>query len=163
MMNHDMVWTRQLGDTVLSQRPEVMDAVQRMRRKADEYGYLITDSYVRVARYPGYIEILPVAPAYIYVPVYDPVVVFSRPVGRVVVSAAISWGSPVFIGTWFVPFGWARAGFVWPSHTLLIAGQPWHREWVTRYSYAHPYTWVRPVAPRVERHEIHRYEARHRR
>ena len=145
MMNRDIAWTRQLGDAVLSQRPEVMDAVQRMRHKADEYAYLIASPYVRIARYPGYIEILPVDPAYIYVPVYDPLVVFSRPVRGVLVTAAITWGSPVFIGTWFAPFGWAGAGFVWPSHVLLIAGQPWRREWVTRDSYVHPYTWVRPA------------------
>ncbi|HLH16554.1 MAG TPA: DUF3300 domain-containing protein [Bryobacteraceae bacterium] len=162
-MSRDMAWTRQLGDAVLAQRPEVMEAVQRMRRKADEYGYLVGNQYVRVARYPGYIEILPADPAYIYVPVYDPVVVFARPAGRVAVSAAISWGPPVWIGTFFVPFGWAKAGFVWPSHEVLVAGQPWRREWITRSTYAHPYAWVRPVEPRVERHEIRRaVEARRR-
>jgi len=32
MMSRNMGWTRQLGDAVLTQRAEVMDAVQRMRR-----------------------------------------------------------------------------------------------------------------------------------
>ena len=37
MMAHDMVWTEQLGNAVLTQRADVMDAVQRMRRKAESY------------------------------------------------------------------------------------------------------------------------------
>jgi len=156
MMSRDMAWTRQLGDAVLTQRPAVMDAVQRMRRRAYDYGYLRSGAYVRVGVYPGYIEILPVDPAYIYVPVYDPLVVFSRPVGGVVVSAAISFGPPVWIAPALVPFGWARAGFVWPSHVLLIDRQPWRRVWDNRLTYVHPYErpW-HPEAPRVERHELH--------
>ena len=51
-----------IGDAVLSQRPQVMDAVQRMRKKAHEYGYLESNGYARVVTYPGYIEILPVDP-----------------------------------------------------------------------------------------------------
>ncbi len=157
MMSRDMSWTRQLGDAVLVQRPEVMDAVQRMRRRAYDYGYLRSSAYIRVGAYPGYIEILPVDPAYIYVPVYDPAAVFSRPVGPVVVSAAIRFGPPVFIGPALTPFGWAHAGFVWPSHVLVIDREPWRRVWDNRLTYVHPYErpW-RPAPPRVERHELRR-------
>jgi hypothetical protein len=155
MMNRDISWTRQLGDAVLAQRPEVMDAVQRMRRRAYDYGYLRSSTHIRVGAYPGYIEILPVDPAYIYVPVYDPVLVFSRPVGRVVVSAAIRFGPPVVIGPALMPFGWVRAGFVWPSYVLLIDREPWRRGWDNRLTYVHPYgrPW-HPAPPRVERHKL---------
>jgi hypothetical protein len=37
-----MGWTQQLGNAVLTQRPEVMDAVQRLRQHAFDYGYLGT-------------------------------------------------------------------------------------------------------------------------
>ena len=40
MMAVNIFWTRQLGDAVLSQRPDVMDAVQRMRQQARNFGYL---------------------------------------------------------------------------------------------------------------------------
>lgn len=155
MMNRDMSWTRQLGDAVLAQRTEVMDAVQRMRRTAWDYGYLRSNTFIRVGYYPGYIEILPIDPAYIYVPVYDPLVVFARPVGHVVVTAAISFGPPVFIGSTLVPFGWARAGFIWPSHVVVIDREPWRRGWENRFTYVHPYarTW-HPEGPRVERHVL---------
>ena len=47
--------------------------------------------------YPGYIEILPVNPAYLDLPTYDPFVVFSRPVGGIVVTAAITFGRPILV------------------------------------------------------------------
>lgn len=155
ILNQDMTWTRQLGDAVLAQRPDVMDAVQRMRRRAWDYGYLRSGAYVRVTAYPGYIEILPIDPAYIYVPVYDPAVVFFRPSGHVLVSAVISFGPPVFIGPALMPFGWTRAGFIWPSHVVLIDREPWRRAWDNRFAYVHPYArpW-HPQTPRVERHEL---------
>lgn len=155
MMSRDMAWTRHLGDAALMQRPEVMNAVQRMRRRAWDYGYLRPNTYVRVNAYPGYIEILPVDPAYIYVPAYDPLVVFVRPVGHVVLSAAITYGPPIFIGPALLPFGWVHAGFIWPSHVLLLDRQPWQRSWANRSNYIHPY--ARPwhsVGPRVETHEL---------
>jgi len=89
--------------------------------QADEYGYLVASPYVTVTRNPGYIEILPVDPAYIYVPVYDPLVVFARSVRGVVVTA-ITWGPTVFIGTWFAPFGWAKAGFIWHPMSFRLPG-----------------------------------------
>jgi hypothetical protein len=39
-MAHYMGWTQALGNAVLAQRPDVMDAVQRMRQEAYNYGYL---------------------------------------------------------------------------------------------------------------------------
>jgi hypothetical protein len=55
MMAQDPAWTEQLGNAVLTQRPEVMDAVQRMRRKAKEYGYLQPNGYLNVVSNNGYI------------------------------------------------------------------------------------------------------------
>ncbi len=156
MMRSDMAWTYQLGDAVLSQRPEVMDAIQRMRKKAKDFGYLQSNRYVKVVPSGAYIEILPVDPAYLYVPVYDPLVVFARPVGPVVVTTAITFGPPIFVGPFFLHFGWAPPALVWTSHSIVIDGRPWVRGWVGREAYVHPYRtpWVRPVGPRVEHHEL---------
>ncbi|MGA8671741.1 MAG: DUF3300 domain-containing protein [Terracidiphilus sp.] len=82
MMAQDQAWTEQLGNAVLNQRPEVMDAVQRMRRLARQYGYLAPNGYVNVVDSGGYIEVLPLNPAMIYVPWYDPYVVFAPPPSR---------------------------------------------------------------------------------
>jgi hypothetical protein len=72
IMAQDMSWTQQLGNVVLSQRPDVMDAVQRQRHAAYQYGYLRTNPYDTVVDSGGYVQILPVNPAYLYVPAYDP-------------------------------------------------------------------------------------------
>jgi hypothetical protein len=58
MMASDPAWTQQLGHAVLTQRDDVMDAVQSMRRKAKDYGYLQPNSYDNVVDEGGYIEIL---------------------------------------------------------------------------------------------------------
>jgi hypothetical protein len=44
MMASDMDCTTQLGNAFLAQRQDVMDGVQRMRKKAKEYGYLKSTS-----------------------------------------------------------------------------------------------------------------------
>ena len=150
----DPVWLQQLGNAVLTQRADVMDAVQRMRRKAMDFGYLQSNDYVNVADNSGYIEILPANPGVIYVPEYDPLLVFARPG----ISGAIRFGHGFTIGAAFSPWWWAAPAFVWPSHRVIIDRHPWERHWENREHYIHPYThaWVRPAGPRVEHHEVRR-------
>jgi len=155
IMAQDQAWTEQLGNAVLNQRPEVMDAVQRMRRVARGYGYLAPNEYVNVVDSGGYIEVLPLNPAVIYVPWYDPYVVFAPPRAGVVVTTAIHFGPAITIGATFGTWGWwIGSGFVWPTHTILIDHRPWVRVWGNRFGYVHPYAhpWVRLVGPRVEVH-----------
>ena len=158
MMARDPAWLQQLGNAVLTQRAEVMDAVQRMRRQAMDYGYLQSNNYLSVVSNGGYVEILPANPGVIYVPSYDPLVVFGRPARGLVIGGAIRFGPGITIGAAFSPWGWTRPAFVWPSHTVIIDHHPWERRWENRAAYIHPYArpWVRPVGPRVERHEIRR-------
>jgi len=158
-MARDMGWTQQLGNAVLADRGAVMDAVQRMRQRAYDYGYLRDNQYDRVIYTPGAIQIMPVAPGYLYVPFYNPAVVFYRPARGVVIGGAITFGPRIFVGGGFAPFGWGNAGFGWREHTVIIDRRPWERTWVNRDRYVHPY-YVRPPhyeGPRVERHEIHEY------
>ena len=72
MMARDPAWTEQLGNAVLTQDAEVMDAVQRMRQRARSYGYLAPNSYINVIATGGYIQILPVDPNVVYVPITTP-------------------------------------------------------------------------------------------
>jgi hypothetical protein len=158
MMARDPVWTEQLGNAVLTQRPDVMEAVQRLRRRASEYGYLQPNPYVNVVADNGYVEILPVNPAVYYVPYYDPMVVFGRPVHGLAIGGAIRFGPGITIGASFAPWGWTRPGVLWPSHSIIIDRAPWGRHWENREVYVHPYEhpWIRPVGPRLEHHEIRR-------
>src|SRR3984893_16590369 len=78
MMASDMNWTTDLGNAFLAQQQDVMDAVQRERRKAQSFGYLRNNGQVVVSGGP-YITIMPVNPGYVVVPYYDPRVVFFAP------------------------------------------------------------------------------------
>ncbi len=156
MMARDMAWTTQLGNAVLAQRPDVMDAVQRMRQRAYDYGYLRDTPQQRVIYAgPGNIQIVPVQPGYYYVPVYNPAVVFVRPRPGIIVSAVITFGPRVFIGPAFVRYGWAGPGVDWRTRTVIIDRRPWERTWANRERYVHPFVAQRPryEGPPVERHE----------
>ena len=167
-MARDPGWMQQLGNAVLTQRPDVMDAVQRMRQQAYNYGYLRSNQYERVVLAgPGAIEILPVTPGYIYVPAYNPLVVYAPPRPGFFVGGAIGFGPGIVIGAAFAPWGWGNVGFGWREHTILIDNRPWARTWVNRGAYVHPYVAPRPYAaagPRVEHHdrEIHDHGRDHR-
>lgn len=154
VMARDPAWTQQLGNAVLTQRPEVMDAVQRMRHEARSYGYLVPNGYVNVVDAGGYIEIRPLNPA-VFVPYYDPVVVFARPRPGFEAGTAIRFGPAVTISATFGTWGWwTGPAFFWPTHTIVIGDHPWERGWINRGVYVHPYAhpWVRPLGPRVEIH-----------
>jgi hypothetical protein len=137
-MATDMEWTRELGDAFLAQRQDVMDAVQRLRQKAKNYGYLRSKDQIIVTG-GLYIEIDPVDPAFICVPVYDPLVVFWPPRPGIVVGAAISFGFGVSLGVAFRPWGWGVVRFDWGEHALFINDVVWGRTWFNRGFYAHPY------------------------
>lgn len=152
-----MSWTQQLGNAVLAQRNDVMDAVQRMRQRAYDYGYLRTNQYEQVnVVAPGDIEVLPVAAGYYYVPYYDPYLVYAPPRRGVFIGGAIRFGPGIVVGASFAPWGWGGVGFGWREHTILIDRRPWGRTWVNRQVYVHPYAqpYRRAGGPRVERHEV---------
>jgi len=157
MMARDPAWTAQLGDAVLTQRQDVMDAVQRMRHQARSYGYLNSGEYEYVVDDGGYIEIQPLNPALLYVPIYDPAIVFYAPRPGFFVGGAIRFGPAITIGTAFGRYGWFGAGFGWSNHAILIDRRPWGRTWINRGAYVHPYArpYAHPVGPRVEEHGGH--------
>jgi hypothetical protein len=156
MMASDINWTNDLGNAVLAQRPDVMDAVQRERHRAYQYGYLRTNQQIVVSNGP-YIDIEPVNPAFVVVPAYNPVVVFAPPRPGFFVGGAIGFGFGVTVGTWFRPWGWGSSHFVWSNHVVIVNNRPWARTWVNRRVYVHPYEVRRynaPGAVRAEHHEL---------
>jgi hypothetical protein len=153
MMASAMPWTQELGDAVLAQRTDVMDAVQRLRQKAQSFGYLRSNPQVTVSQGP-YVEILPVDPGFVVVPYYDPYIVFGPPPPGFVIPGAIGFGFGVRIGTWFGPWGWGATRFMWPTHGLIINNAPWDRGWGNRGGYVHPY-------PGLPRHPGPRLPDRH--
>ena len=156
-MASDQNWTRDLGNAFLAQEQDVMDAVQRERHKAQQYGYLRSNEQIVVGGGP-YISINPVDPGYIVVPYYDPGIVFFAPRPGFFVGGGIRFGFGVGIGGFFRPWGWGYSRFDWGGHRLYINDRPWGRTWVNRGVYVHPYEGVRrfgPGARVAERHEVH--------
>lgn len=163
MMTADMNWTRQLGDAFLAQQEDVMDAVQRMRQQAQRYGYLRSNGQIVVSGGP-YIGIAPVNPGVIYVPYYDPAIVFVAPRPGFAVRAAIRFNFGVTIGTAFRPWGWGYNRFDWGNRVVIVNNAPWRRTWVNRQTYVHPYTVRRTevIVRTPERHEVHERDQRER-
>src|SRR5271165_3169531 len=155
MMASDPRWTSDLGNAFLSQQQAVMEAVQRMRHRAWDYGYLRSGPQVLVRNGP-FIEILPARADLVVVPYYDPLVVYAPPRPGFFVGGAIRFNFGVGIGAWFAPWGWGGNRFVWNTRTVIINNRPWGRTWVNRATYVHPYE-VRREGPvgRVEGHELH--------
>jgi hypothetical protein len=161
MMAIDPEWTRELGDQFLAQREAVMDAVQRMRHRAYEYGYLRSNPHFSVVVSGPSIVINPVG--VYYVPVYNPGVVFVAPRPGFFLGGAITFGAGVTIGGAFAPWGWGGVRFGWVDHEVIVNNHPWTRTYVNRTTYVHPYSVPRyEPARRVEGHRLeeHRHEER---
>jgi hypothetical protein len=80
----NIAWTTDLGNAVLAQQNDVMDAVQRMRAKAQGNGNLKSSEQqnveVKTVEQKQVIVIEPANPQVIYVPSYNPTVVYGPPV-----------------------------------------------------------------------------------
>jgi Protein of unknown function (DUF3300) len=162
MMASDMRWTQDIGDAFLGQQQEVMYAVQRMRQRARDYGYLRSGPEIVVAGGP-YITIMPARPDYIVVPTYDPVVVYARPRPGIFIGAAIGFRFGVGVGVAFRPWGWGYNRIAWDRRVVFINNAPWQRTWVNRYEYHHPYTvHYYPEHHYVRGHENHGHEVAYR-
>ena len=93
MMDERLEWTQKLGDAFLDQQDEVMDTVQQLRAKAQAAGNLGDTEEQNVTAEDGDIEIEPAQPDVIYVPVYDPTVIYGP------------WWYPAFPPFFFLPRG----------------------------------------------------------
>lgn len=126
-------WMLQLGQAYVNQSSDVMAAVQRLRGQASANGNLATNAQQQVVVQPGYIAVWPAQPNVIYVPVYDPAIVYVQPVrvGRPWVRFGI--GFPV--GAWLI-YDWD-----WPAHRIVYTG--WAGGgWIAR---SRPYVRLSPV------------------
>jgi hypothetical protein len=123
-MDKNLSWTSSLGDAYYNQQPDVMDAVQVMRRRAQAAGDLKTTPQQTVATQDSNISIEPADPDVVYVPAYDPWLVYGAPImawpgwypypGIWFGGPYLNFGMGFGIG-WFGGFGWGWGhwGFNW--------------------------------------------------
>jgi hypothetical protein len=80
----DITWTTNLGNAFLAQQEDVMDSVQRLRSKAKEAGKLESNDKMKVetkvVESKTVVEIQPTSTQVVYVPAYNPTVVWGPPV-----------------------------------------------------------------------------------
>jgi hypothetical protein len=139
-LNDDITWTTNLGNAFLAQQQDVMDAVQRMRAKAEQAGKLSTTPQANVVNTTQngapVVEIVPVDPNVIYVPLYDPVWIWGPPVwypyphwwwpprSVIVGGAGFGFGIGINVGFFFGPawHGWGGWGWHpgWGTRTVIV-------------------------------------------
>ncbi len=126
LMDQRIDWTTSLGQAYAAQSTDVMNAVQHMRRLAQTQGNLQTTPEQEVVEQDGYVRIWPAQARYIYVPVYDPAVVFVRPIwGLPLWGRFFSFGIAYPIGAWLI-YDWD-----WPMRRIYYTGW-WGGGWIGR-------------------------------
>ena len=129
-MDKNLSWTSSLGDAYYNQQSDVMDAVQVMRQKAEAAGNLKTTPQQNVTTQGSNIIIEPADPQVVYVPAYDPWLVYGSPIGPWpgwYPYPGIWYGGPYLsfgigfgIG-WYGGFGWGwhRWGVGWGNRVVI--------------------------------------------
>lgn len=126
-MDKNLSWTSSLGDAYYNQEQDVTDAVQVMRQRAQEAGNLKSTPQQTVTTQDSTIDIEPAEPEVVYVPAYDPWLVYGGPI--------VAWpGWYAYPGIWYegpylsfgigfgvgfyggYGWGWHHWGFDWHNH-----------------------------------------------
>lgn len=135
-LDRNLDWTSRLGNAYYNQPQDVMTAVQTMRGRAYEAGTLHSTPQQTVVYAPADIVIHPVNPAVVYVPAYNPWIVYGvpvpvypayvyvapppRPTGAVVTAAAVGFTVGVAIGAFaHYGWGWGHWGCGWGPHPVI--------------------------------------------
>jgi hypothetical protein len=123
-MNQNLAWTSELGDAWVNQAQDLNQAIQTMRQRAQQVGNLKTTPQQTVNTSGSTIVIQPASPEVVYVPQYDPWLVYGDPLavfpgwypypGLFWDGPGIGWGLGFGIG-FFAGFGWGwnHWGYDW--------------------------------------------------
>lgn len=143
MMDEKLEWTERLGEAFLAQQADVMDTIQGLRRRAEAAGNLGPNERMRVARQGEVIVIDPPAPGVVFVPYYNPLVVYG------------AWWWPLYPPVYWAPPPYYvvaahRPAFAWGSGIVISAGFFFgHFDWPHRHVkvvHVHHYTHqARPI------------------
>lgn len=118
MMVKNPDWTISIGQAYVNQPGDVLNSIQRLREKAELMGYLSSNAQQQVATENGLITIVPAQPQYIYVPQYNPQVVYVEPAPQYGTSPWITFGAGLLIGAWL------NNNINWYNHSIYYHG--WH-------------------------------------
>jgi hypothetical protein len=149
-MDKNLSWTSSLGDAYYNQQQDVMNAVQVMRQKAQDAGNLKTTPQQTVATQDSDIEIQPADANVVYVPAYDPWLVYGYPIvawpgwypypGIWFDGPYLSFGIGFGIGWWGgFGWGWGNWGFDWHNHYATFNNNRYYSRSSTFYNRSNYY------------------------
>jgi Protein of unknown function (DUF3300) len=139
MMSTKLDWTQKLGDAFLAQQTDVMDAIQRLRAKAQANNKLTSTAEqkvtVRQEQDRQVIAIEPTDPNTVYVPYYDPAVVYGEwpyadyppyyfpdyyagYIGAGLIATGIAFGAAYALGRWASSGNYWGGGINWGGNVL---------------------------------------------
>ena len=116
-MDESPQWSADLGAAFMTQEPQVMETVQGLRRRAQASGALQSNDQQQVVQQGPTVIVQPVQPQVIYVPYYDPYVVYGP------------WWWPAYRPVYWRP--WYARPAVFVSATFFSGSFDWHRRHVT--------------------------------
>jgi hypothetical protein len=128
-MNDNLDWTHALGAAFAMQPADVMKSVQQLRAKARAAGTLVDTPQQQVDMEGDDIRIIPAQPSTIYVPQYDPDVVYG--------DAPDGYAGPyVTFGVGFPVGAWLGFECDWDDFGIWVG--PWHPGWGYRRDWSDP-------------------------
>jgi uncharacterized membrane protein YgcG len=144
-MDKNLSWTSSLGDAYYNQQQDVMDAVQVMRQRAEQAGNLKTTPQQTVTTQDSTVVIQPADPNIVYVPAYNPWVVYGAPIGPwpywypypgiwyggPYLSFGIGFGIGFYGG---FGWGWNNWGFNWHNHYAIYNNNRYYSRSATFYN-----------------------------
>ncbi|MEI8341740.1 MAG: DUF3300 domain-containing protein, partial [Verrucomicrobiota bacterium] len=118
-MDDNLPWTTSVGNAFVNQPTDVMNSIQQLRAKAKAAGNLTSNPQQTVEQQDEKIVIVPAEPAVIYVPQYDPQIVYVQS-ATPVVAPLITFGAGLAMGAWLSNgcnwYGggvWCGGGYGW--------------------------------------------------
>ena len=141
MMSSKLDWTQKLGDAFLAQQTEMMDAIQRLRTKAQANNQLTStkEQKVTVRQEQNWqvIAIEPTDPNTVYVPYYDPAVVYGEwpyadyppyyfpdyyagYIGPGLIATGIAFGAGYALSRWISRGNYWGGGVNWNRNTINV-------------------------------------------
>jgi hypothetical protein len=119
MMNEKLDWTQKMGDAFLAQQKDVMDTVQKLRLKAYGEGNLKSTEQQKVVveQEQKTIIIEPAKPEVVYVPTYNPTVVYG------------AWPYPAYPPYYYYPPGYVPGAALFSFGMGVAMGAAWGYAW----------------------------------
>jgi hypothetical protein len=118
MMSDQIDWTTSVGQAYVYQSTDVMTSIQRLRALARSAGNLVTNDQQQVDIVDDYIQIVPAQPRYLYVPTYDPNIVYLGPASYFGLTPA----NIIFFGPAFAIGAWLNHDCNWRAHRIYYHG-----------------------------------------